>query len=228
MLERRFNVSVRATGSEHDKPALVGYAAVWNSRSKKIYTRAGNFFYERISPLAFTRALKKGNTVANLYHDMTKPLATVKAGTLRLWEDGHGLAVHAEINPAVSYAMDAWHNAQSRNLSSMSFAFSTPEDGSGEAWDDDEDDDGHRCQYRIIKDVENLQDVAFLTQGTGAYDAPVCDARSLFPDGTPELVETRSSGRVYTVKAALEVVAPLAEQKLKQAARKDLLRRIIS
>lgn len=131
--ERRFTLSVRAEGSEHH-PVLVGRAAVFNSRSKPIYTRAGSHFYERLAQGCFTRALQKGNTIANLHHDMTKPLGTVKAGTLQLTQDSQGLAVRCEINPEVSYARDAWHNAQSRNLSSMSFAFRVPESGDGEMW----------------------------------------------------------------------------------------------
>lgn len=194
MTERRFTLSVRAEGSA-DNPSLVGYASVFNSRSKKIPTRAGGFFYEKVSPGAFKRAIAKGNTIANLHHDMTKPLGTQRAGTLQLSEDSRGLLVRCAINPEVSFARDAWHMAQSRSLSSMSFAFLPEED----TWEDYEDEDGERCQLRTLRSIDPLMDVAFLTEGQGAYDAACCDARQLFPDGTPDNIEVRSAGRIYVV-----------------------------
>jgi HK97 family phage prohead protease len=202
MQERRFSMSVRAEGSEH-KPVLVGRCAVFNSRSKPIYTRAGSYFYERLAPNCFTRALRKDNTIACLFHDARLCLGTVRAGTLQLAQDEKGLSVRCEINPEVSYARDAWHNAQSRSLSAMSFSFNVPSDGSGEEWgleDDSEDEDERGIRSRRITDIEDLSDVAFLTQGTGAYDEASCDARMLWPDGTPSHVEARSAGSIAVPK----------------------------
>jgi HK97 family phage prohead protease len=201
MTERRLSnvVEVRAEGSAAN-PKLVGYAAVFNKTSKKIRTTGGSGFYERCAPNCFARALTKGNTVALIQHDVQKPLATMRAGTLRCVQDSRGLRVDCDLNPAVSYAMDAWHNAQSGNLRSMSFAFSLRDNGgdvwSDEPWDDDDEDYSKegRCAFRTVRDIDNLQDVSFLTTGTAAYDDAFCDARTLFPEGTPANVEQRASG----------------------------------
>jgi phage head maturation protease len=90
--------------------------------------------------------------------------------------------------------MDAYHATKSGEIRSMSFAFNMPEDGSGELWDDYEDEEtGERCAKRTLLDCEDLSDVAFCTTGTGAYDSAFCDARSLFPNGTSPNVEVRSA-----------------------------------
>jgi HK97 family phage prohead protease len=216
MIERRIAVSVRAEGTS-DKPVLCGYAAVFNSLSKPIYTKSGNYFYERIAKGAFEKSIRQSRTVANLFHDMQKPLGTQKSGTLHLNEDSRGLYVRCEINPNVSYAMDAWHNAGATGgarLSSMSFAFKLADDESknsrGDMWDElsdddmDELDENWRASRRTILDVDELVDVAFLTEGTGAYDEANCyaDMRIAFPEGTPASVEHRC-----IVKPSLKEVA---------------------
>jgi HK97 family phage prohead protease len=205
-IERRIAVSVRAEGTER-APVLVGHAAVFNSLSKRIYTKSGNYFHERIAAGAFRNAIAKGETVANIGHDMQRPLATQRAGTLHLSEDSRGLAVRCEINPNVTYAADAWHNAHSANLSAMSFAFSLGDDADArgrDLWDElsDEDledlGDDYRAARRTLVDIDSLHDVAFLTEGTGAYDAADCyaDMRMSFPNGVPVGVEARSNGGI--------------------------------
>jgi HK97 family phage prohead protease len=209
-IERRLSISVRAEGTER-APVLIGHAAVFNSLSKRIYTKAGSYFHERIAPGAFRNSIAKGATVANIGHDMQRPLATQRAGTLHLSEDSRGLAVRCEINPNVTYAADAWHNARSQNLSTMSFAFSLGADADQrgrDVWEelddndldelDIEDEGGYRAARRTILDVDTLQDVAFLTEGTGAYDEADCyaDLRMSFPAGVPAGVEARSNGGI--------------------------------
>jgi HK97 family phage prohead protease len=224
MIERRVQVSVRAEGTER-QPVLSGYAAVWNKLSKKIYTKAGNYFYERLSPYCMTRAISQEKTVANLHHDMTKPLGTQRSGTLKLTEDSRGLLVRCDINPNVSYAMDAWHNAGTR-LSAMSFAFQLAEDDgsgqrSGDAWDElsddemDELEETWRASRRTIREIDSLSDVAFLTEGTGAYDDAFCyqDLRTAFPEGVPNLIEKRCSTRI--IKPTNEQVSETEKRRLR-------------
>ena len=191
-IERRFNFAeVRAEGTA-SKPALVGYAAVFNTLSKRIPTSRGKWFYETVAPSAFTRCLRSGKTViANYMHDMSKPLATTP-DSLQLVVDSRGLRVHAQLNPDVSWARDVYNATKSGEIRSMSFAFNMPESGDGEMWDDFEDEEtGERCAKRTLLDCEDLSDVAFCTTGTAAYDAAFCDARSLFPNGTSANVEVR-------------------------------------
>lgn len=207
MTERRLahSVEVRAEGTATN-PKLVGYAARFNSTSKAIRTTGGSKFFERVKFGAFSRALKKGNTTALIQHDVQKPLATMRAGTLRCVEDYKGLRIDCDINPAVGYAADLYQNVKSGNVNSMSFAFGMRSDGTGDIWDDecpwDDDDtdysDEGRCAFRTVTDIDDLQDVSFCTTGSGAYDAAFCDARTLFPEGTPSSIEKRASG-LYAV-----------------------------
>lgn len=240
MIERRIAVSVRASGTEK-RPVLEGHAAVFNSLSRKIYTRSGSYFYEKVSPGAFKRAISQGKTVANLHHDMQRALASQRAGTLHLEEDGRGLFVRCEINPEVSYARDAWHAAgggtgKPGTLSSMSFCFvcggddDTKNSKRGDMWDELTDDDmneleeNYRAPKRTLLDVDSLSDVAFLTEGQGAYDAADCysDLRIAFPEGVPQYVETRS-GNVF-VPLASGIVVPSHEETNEIAARYARLR----
>jgi HK97 family phage prohead protease len=201
MIERRFSrAEVRAEGTD-SHPVLTGYAAIFNSTSKPIRTSNGSKFYERCAPGCFTRSLKKGNTVALIQHDITKPLATMSAGTLRCTQDSKGLRVTAELNPNVGYAKDLYENVRSGNCSAMSFMFAANSERSSiwseDKFEDDSDDD-ERCMYRTLTDLDDLGDVSFCTSGTGAYDAAYCDARSTFPNGTPSIIERRASG-LYTL-----------------------------
>jgi phage head maturation protease len=90
----------------------------------------------------------------------------------------------------------------------MSFGFAMPEDGSGQMWEDDEDEEGRKFALRTLTDIDDLLDVAFVLNP--AYDDTDADARSItfrFPEGIPSLVETRSAGGVIipTTKQVSEV-----------------------
>ena len=195
MIERRNFVSEVRALTDANGPALVGYAAKFGTRSKRIATRNGSFV-ETIRRGAFDRALRKSDIVATCEHDTNKPLNRCSAG-LQLRCDNVGLRVHCPINLAVSYARDMYENVQNGVVRNMSFAFSMPEDGSGQLWEDDEDEEGRRYALRTLTDIDELKDVAFVL--SPAYDDTDCDARSVvftFPDGVPEVVETRSAGGV--------------------------------
>jgi HK97 family phage prohead protease len=193
MIERRFYQSEVRAMQTAEGPCLEGYAAKFGTRSKPIPTRGGSFV-ETIKRGAFDRALRKSDTVATCEHDSAKPLNRCSAG-LSLRCDEVGLRVHCPINPSVSYAADLYQNVKSGVIRSMSFAFVMPEDGSGQLWNDEEDEEGRKYALRTLTDIDDLQDVAFVLDP--AYDDTECDARSLqFPEGVPCIVETRSAGGV--------------------------------
>jgi Escherichia/Staphylococcus phage prohead protease len=103
---------------EGGKPKLVGYAAVFNSRSVDL-----GGFVEVIRPGAFKRSLAAGADVRALVeHDPGRIIARGKAGNLSLAEDDRGLKV--EIMPTdTSAGRDAIENVRSGVLDAMSFGF---------------------------------------------------------------------------------------------------------
>lgn len=114
MFERRFTEEVRAT----EEGALVGYAAVFNSRSHDL-----GGFQEVLLPSAFDRTLEEyPDILALVEHDKNKVLGRTKNGTLRIRPDEHGLRV--EIDPAdTSYARDIMELVRRGDVAGMSFRF---------------------------------------------------------------------------------------------------------
>src|SRR4030095_5797375 len=74
-------------------PVIRGYAIVYNRLSELL-----GFFKEQIAPEAVTRTLTEGVDLrAVIDHDSRAVLGRLKAGTLRVETDAHGLRV--EIHP---------------------------------------------------------------------------------------------------------------------------------
>jgi HK97 family phage prohead protease len=112
--ENRFTVDLAAT----DEGKLVGYAAVFNSRSHDL-----GGFIEVIAPGAFERTLRENpDVLALVEHDTSKVLARTTNGSLRIAEDARGLRV--EITPAdTSYARDLLALVKRGDVAGMSFRF---------------------------------------------------------------------------------------------------------
>jgi HK97 family phage prohead protease len=218
MIERRNFVSEVRAHTDASGSALVGYAAKFGTRSKPIGTRGGAFV-ETIKRGAFDRCLKRCDVVATVEHDQNRPLNRCSAG-LQLRSDDIGLRVHCPVNMAVSYARDIYENVKNGVVRNMSFAFTMPEDGGGQFWNDEEDDDGNRYAVRTLTDINDLLDVSFVL--TPAYDDTEADVRSLsfqFPEGVPALVETRSAGGV---------IIPAVKQVSESEARRLRMKRLRS
>ena len=100
-----------------------GYAAVFNQDSEPLP------FTERVAPGAFKKTLKSRNNV-KMYrnHDSSALLATTRAGTLRLQEDGHGLLVDADL-PPTTVGRDLSILMQRGDIDSMSFGFTVARNG---------------------------------------------------------------------------------------------------
>jgi HK97 family phage prohead protease len=129
-LERRAltaPLEVRADGK-----SIAGYAAVFNSE-----TDIGGMFREKIAPGAFAPSLN-ADVRALWNHDTNHVLGRTKAGTLRLSEDAHGLAVEIDL-PDTQAARDLRENMRLGNVDGMSFGFRVTK----QEWDET----GKTCRF---------------------------------------------------------------------------------
>lgn len=148
MKELEFRAHAKLEIREDDgKKKLVGYAAVFNSRSVDL-----GGFVEVIRPGAFKRSLAAGADVRALVeHDPGRIIARNKAGNLKIAEDDRGLKV--EITPTdTSAGRDAVENVRSGVLDAMSFGFYVQV----EKWDFNQDPN-----LRELYDVE-VDDVSIV------------------------------------------------------------------
>lgn len=106
---------------EQGKPAkLVGYAAVYNSRSGPMM---GGKLVEVILPGAFKASLASGGDIRALVdHDPAKLLGRRSNGTLRLFDDPKGLRFEVDL-PDTSYARDLMASVTRGDIQGCSFGF---------------------------------------------------------------------------------------------------------
>src|SRR5690242_20394655 len=106
---------------------------------------------EEIAPGAFTKALREGDTVLLCDHDMSKPLARMSAGTLRLEERADGVHFDADIVDT-SYARDVMANVRAKNKKGMSIGFEPVKDD----WyhDDGSPATRHDGTRRVLREVK--------------------------------------------------------------------------
>lgn len=135
---------------------IEGYALLFNSPSKDL-----GGFTEVIDPAALD-GVDLSNVIMLDQHDYSKPLASVKAGTLELTPDDKGLHFVATLDDSVSYANDAYANVKSGNVDSMSFRFDV--DDGGDQFTRDESGK----VVRTIKKIRDLFEVSTVT--IPAYD----------------------------------------------------------
>ena len=110
----------------NDGMTISGYAAVFNSDSEPLP------FIERIAPGAFTRSLKSRNEIKLLWnHDMGEPMASLRGGSLKLWEDAKGLAYEAKL-ANTTRGRDVAELIRSGVIDAMSFGFNVIKD----TWDE--------------------------------------------------------------------------------------------
>jgi HK97 family phage prohead protease len=124
MLVTDFEVRETADGMR-----LTGYASRFNSPSEPLP------FIEKVAPGAFKRSLRSKNDVKLLWnHNSDMPLASTRAGTLKLTEDDKGLFVDA-ILPDTTAGRDARVLIQRGDVTGFSFGFSVP--ANGDQWSSD-------------------------------------------------------------------------------------------
>lgn len=164
------NLEVRQSGDPdfRDFYTLSGHAAVFGD------TADLGSFRETIQPGSFQRALETSTVHLVWNHNMDMPLASTDSGTLDLREDQHGLRVWARIPRALDYAANLRTLVETGIATGMSFAFTLPEDGSGEVWTRAEDG----TPERTITRIDALYDVSATPRG--AYSAPQYSMRSVY------------------------------------------------
>lgn len=111
---------LRVEGEDGERK-IVGHAAVFDKLSVDLWG-----FRETIAPGAFKNAVK-GDVRALWNHDSNFILGRTTAGTLRLEEDRHGLAIEID-PPETQFARDLMVSIDRGDVTQMSFAFATVED----------------------------------------------------------------------------------------------------
>lgn len=106
-------------------PRVGGYAVVYNSA-----TEIGDTFREVFAPGAFTDAIR-GDVVALFGHDRNRVLGRTLAGTLRLSEDGTGVAYELDL-PDTSDGRDLGVSVDRGDIRGTSFGFRSIK----ETWDE--------------------------------------------------------------------------------------------
>lgn len=142
---------------------ISGYALTFNKESKDL-----GGFVEVIDPKALD-GVALDNVIMLYDHDYSKPVASVKNGTLKLETDEKGLKFTATLDDTVSYISDLVANIKNGNVNDMSFRFDI-EDGSDEFTTDGEK------TVRTIKQIKDLYEVSAVT--IGAYDDPKVKAEN--------------------------------------------------
>lgn len=161
-------LELRAKGETGGR-TLVGYAAVFDSKSEVIRER-GITFREVIRPGAFDRALKEDHDVRALVnHESGQILGRTKSGTLRLSVDEKGLRYEVDL-PDTTVGRDLSESIKRGDITGSSFGFRTIAD----EWPKESRVDG--MATREILDLE-LLDVSPVTYP--AYQATQVSLRAL-------------------------------------------------
>jgi len=128
-METRINPAQFELRETPEGMTFTGYAAVFNSDSEPLP------FIERIEPGAFRGSLRNRNDIKMLWnHDAGQPLASTRAGNLRLTEDDRGLFVEATL-PRTTLGNDVRELVSTGIVDSMSFGFTVAR--GGDEWSSD-------------------------------------------------------------------------------------------
>lgn len=127
---------------------ISGYALKFGEPSKDL-----GGFTEIITPEAL-KEVDLSNVFLLHNHDYSKPLASVKAGTLKLNVDDVGLHFEAEL-PNTTYANDVYENISKKIIDSMSFGFTLGIDSF------DKKEDGEIV--RSIDKINGLNEISVVT-----------------------------------------------------------------
>lgn len=148
-VERRFipveAAMLRVAPVENGLGKTEGYIAQYNVWSPVYFD-----FRERIAPGFFDEALARDDIRHLRDHQGTMILGRNKAGTVTYRSDDKGLW-HESPLPDTSYARDLAVSMDRGDVTGASFAFSLPEDGSGDTWEKGTDGVMERTLVRAAK-----------------------------------------------------------------------------
>jgi HK97 family phage prohead protease len=147
--------------AEGDTTTVSGYAAIFGE-----IANIGGYFNEVLARGAFTKTLQTADVRAYFDHDRGRVLGRSSAGTLRLTEDGKGLAVEIDL-PDTSDGRDTRTLIERGDISGMSFGFVVVR----QEWDE-----SGEIPLRTILEVE-LREVSIVSEP--AYDGATIALRSL-------------------------------------------------
>ena len=172
-IERRVVAGdVRAKKVDEGPSVLAGYAAVFGQET--VLGEGGWMpFRERIESGAFTDALRTDDVLGLWNHNVDVVLGRSGNGTVRVSEDGHGLAYEIDVNAADPQAVGVAARVDRGDVHTSSFAFSVGEDG--DEWDDSGVKAGLLPLRRITK-VSRLYDVSPVA--AAAYPQTTVSARA--------------------------------------------------
>lgn len=146
-VQSRFSIETREDGA---LPTIVGYAAVYEAE-----TVIFNMFREKLRRGAFRRAVEARQDVRALFnHNPDFLLGRVGAGTLRLYDDDHGLRVEID-PPDTPTGREVVELIRRGDIYGMSFGFIPTR----ESW---EQADESGLGLRVVEDVD-LVDVSPVT-----------------------------------------------------------------
>lgn len=140
--------------TDDDSKVITGYALKFGEPSKDL-----GGFVEVITAEAL-KEVDLSNVVLLQGHDYSKPLASVKAGTLKLEVDEIGLKFEATLTDT-SYAKDVYENIKAGIVDAMSFGFEVGIDSF------EENEEG--TVTRSIENMKALHEISIVT--VPAYDS---------------------------------------------------------
>jgi uncharacterized protein len=179
--KRAFQASGLEVREQSGRPTIVGYAALFNSRSNDL-----GGFVEEIMPGAFSGAISSSDVRALWNHNDDMVLGRTKSGTLRLMEDEVGLRIEVD-PPDTTWARDALVTINRGDVDQMSFAFTLAKGGDKLS----RTEDGKTL--RTIERVGELFDVSPVTypayQDTAVSLRALVEARGLSEEEKTALAE---------------------------------------
>lgn len=117
-LGTKVDLELRDQDTEASSPKIVGYPVVFDSLSNDL-----GGFVEKVQRGAFAESLANNDEVHALFnHDDDKVLGRLGSGTLKLWEDDHGLRMELD-PPNTTLGNDVVELLRRGDLVSMSFGF---------------------------------------------------------------------------------------------------------
>lgn len=123
-----------------------GYAIVFNRLSENL-----GGFREQVAPAAIDRTLQDGIDLRALVdHDSRLILGRLRADTLRVEKDGHGLRVEID-PPSTSVGQDIVESIRRRDVTGMSFAFRMVPNG--DDWDFTTDPPTRTIRDMLVREV---------------------------------------------------------------------------